>query len=121
EPLDVVLLRQPASLLHQIALHVAGKRDRPTEAQGTEPQEVQDEVSERAGLERVRWREGAVRGLRWIRLANSCGRHQKCSARKSSKYAIELALVSTPQRPSPRRFGIARGAEGGHSTSRAQC
>ena len=40
EPFLVVLERDPAPALDEVALHVADERDRPTEAEGTEAEEV---------------------------------------------------------------------------------
>src|SRR5256884_84075 len=47
----LVLLRaDPAALLHEVLLHVPGERDRPAEAQGTEPQEIEQQRSQAGSL-----------------------------------------------------------------------
>src|SRR5262249_30794544 len=58
QALDVVLLGDPAALLDEIALHVAGQRDRPAEAERAEPQEVAEEPRERDGLGLLGFRNG---------------------------------------------------------------
>src|SRR5919106_2133307 len=46
KPSLVVLLRDPAPLLHQIALHVAGESNGPSKAEGAEAQEIPNQVAE---------------------------------------------------------------------------
>src|SRR5207245_6186025 len=46
--LDVVLFGNPAPLLDQIALHVAGERDRAAEAERPKPEKVEQELPHRA-------------------------------------------------------------------------
>ena len=46
EALDVVLLRDPAPSLDEVALHVPGERDRPAEAERPQAQEVHQERPE---------------------------------------------------------------------------
>ncbi len=48
EALLVLLRADPAALLHEVLLHVPGERDRPAEAQGTEPQEVEQQRAQAA-------------------------------------------------------------------------
>ncbi len=52
ESFDVVLLRNPPAVFDEVALHVAGERDRPSEAEGPQAQEIQRKVAHRAGDER---------------------------------------------------------------------
>ena len=47
EPLLVVVWRDPPTLVHEIALHVASERDRSAEPQRAELEEVSDELPER--------------------------------------------------------------------------
>jgi len=45
EALEVLLLRDPAAPLDQIALHVPGERDRAAEAESAQPQEVARDIA----------------------------------------------------------------------------
>src|SRR5213079_1388919 len=59
EALLVLLRADPALLLHEVLLHVPGERDRPAEPQGTEPQEVeQDLVEQRGWISAQEYKEG---------------------------------------------------------------
>jgi hypothetical protein len=49
EPFDVVALREPAALLDEVALHVADERDRAPEAEGSQAQEVAEQLGEGEG------------------------------------------------------------------------
>src|SRR5262249_20208002 len=62
QPLHVVLLRNPSPSFDQIALHVAGKRDRSTKPKGPEPHEVREQLAQRTGR---RLRRGSRRGRRF--------------------------------------------------------
>ena len=56
EALSVLLGAEPLPLLHQVALHEAHERDRPAESGGPQPDEIPDQVAERARLgARRRW------------------------------------------------------------------
>jgi hypothetical protein len=49
QPLDVILFRYPATFFHEVALHIAGQGDGAAEPEGAQPEEVAQEVSQRAG------------------------------------------------------------------------
>src|SRR5262249_62060645 len=56
----VILGRNPAPLLHGVALHVPAEGDRTAEADGAEPQEVAEQIGQR-----VCARLGRADGSRW--------------------------------------------------------
>jgi hypothetical protein len=41
---QIVFFTDPATILNQVLLHVPGKSDRATESDGSEPQEISDEL-----------------------------------------------------------------------------
>lgn len=47
EALEVFLLREPASSLDEVTLHVAHERDRPAESEGAQLEKVADEIRQR--------------------------------------------------------------------------
>jgi len=48
QPFEVVLLRDPAAILDQVALHVTGERDRAAESERAEAEEVEEQIAHRA-------------------------------------------------------------------------
>jgi hypothetical protein len=108
EPLLVVAFRDPAPALDEVALHVAGERDRPAESGGPQVEEVAHERAEAGPLRRGPghgWgrvgRAGTLDASDGRDAGGGGVRHQDPSgvAVRSSKSVRESALVHTPTLP----------------------
>src|SRR5439155_10583636 len=91
EPLDVVLPRDPAALVDEVALHVADERDRSAEAECAEAEEIAEQLTEAARRRRGRHRLG--RGGRW---GDGHGLFPSGATVRPSNSVTESAFVHSP-------------------------
>src|SRR5207253_10499868 len=94
EPLDVVLPRDPAALVDEVALHVADERDRSAEPECAEADEVAEQLAEGARRGSGRHRLGC-RG-RW---GDGHGLSPSGATVGSSNSVTESASVHSPTLP----------------------
>src|SRR5439155_10298979 len=91
EPLDVVLPRDPAALVDEVALHVADERDRSAEAECAEAEEIAEQLTEAARRRRGRHRLG--RRGRW---GDGHGLFPSGATVRPSNSGTESAFVHSP-------------------------
>src|SRR5207249_1181512 len=91
EPLDVVLPRDPAALVDEVALHVADERDRSAEPECAEAEEVAEQLAEAARRPRGRQRRG-----RW---EDGHGLSPSGATVRPSNSVTESAFVHSPTLP----------------------